>query len=139
MLAQFYARRVTALHKEELRKETQPESGPGERDENGVYRVGNSVTPPSRLDVPRYPPDASAAGIRGAVVAEVVIDTSGNVIDARVVQSIPLLDEAALQAVHNWHYAPTVVNGQPVPVKMNVVVNFTLPPTPPAAPTPPRR
>jgi protein TonB len=103
-----------------------------------VYRVGNSVTPPSRLDVPRYPADASAAGIRGAVVAEVIIDVSGNVTEARIVQSIPLLDEAALQAVHNWHYAPTVVNGQPVPVKMNVTVNFTLPPTPPP-PTPPRR
>jgi len=141
MLAQFYARRVTALHKQESQKEPQSTSNPGERDENGVYRIGGSVKAPSRLDVPRYPPDASAAGIRGTVVAEIVVDPSGNVTDAKVVQSIPLLDEAALQAVRNWHYAPTVVNGQPVPVRLIVTVNFTLPPTPPssAAPGPQRR
>ena len=138
MLAQFYARRVTALHKQEAQKEPQAASNPGEPDANGVYRVGGGVTAPSRLDVARYPSDASAAGIRGTVVAEIVVDPSGNVTDAKVVQSIPLLDEAALQAVRNWHYAPTVVNGQPVPVRLTVTVNFSLPPVPPAQ-TPPRR
>jgi TonB family protein len=137
MLAQFYARRVTALHKQEAQNEPQAASNPGEADENGVYRVGGSITPPARADVPQYPPDARAAGLKGAVVAEIVIDASGNVTDTKVIQSIPLLDDAALQAVQNWHYAPTVVNGQPVPVRMNVTVNFTLPPTP-APPTPPR-
>jgi TonB family protein len=135
MLAQFYARRVTALHKEDsLRKESQAASGPGERDENGVYRVGGPVTAPSRLDVPRYPPEASAAGVQGVVIAEVVIDASGTVTDAKVVRSIPLLDEAALQAVRNWRFAPTLLNGQPVPVRMNVTVNFSQPSTlsPPA-------
>jgi TonB family protein len=141
MLAQFYARRVTALHKQESQKEPQAASNPGEPDANGVYRVGGGVTAPPRLDVPRYPPEAQAAGIRGTVVAEIVVDPSGNVTDAKVVQSIPLLDEAALQAVRNWHYAPTSVNGQPVPVRITVTVNFSLPPTPPspAAPTPQRR
>lgn len=143
MLAQFYARRVTALHKQEVQKEPQAPTNPGEPDENGVYRIGGPadrgpIPPPSRLDVPRFPPEAAAAGIKGVVVAEVVIDTSGNVTDAKVVQSIPLLDEAALQAVRNWHFAPSIVNGQPVPVRMNVTVNFSLPPSP-AAPTPPRR
>jgi TonB family protein len=139
MLAQFYARRVTALHKQESDKEPKAASGPGERDENGVYRVGGPVTAPSRLDVPRYPPEASAARVQGVVIAEVVIDTSGNVTDAKVVRSIPLLDEAALQAVRNWHYAPSVVNGQPVPVRMTVTVNFSLPPSPPSPPAPTRR
>ena len=55
----------------------------------------------------------AAAAIKGVVVAEVVIDISGNVSDARVVQSIPLLDDEALRAVRNWHFAPTMVNGQP--------------------------
>src|SRR5580704_16109405 len=96
MLAQFYARRVTALHKQETQKEPQAASDPGEPDENGVYRVGGSITPPARDDVPQYPADAKAAGIKGVVVAEVVIDASGNVTDTKVVQSIPLLDEAAL-------------------------------------------
>jgi len=140
MLAQFYARRVTALHKQESQKEPQSTSNPGERDENGIYSVGGALKAPPRLDVPRYPPDASAAGIRGAVVAEIVVDPAGNVTDAKVVESIPLLDEAALQAVRNWHYAPTVVNGEPVPVRIIVAVNFSLPASPsPGAPAPPRR
>ena len=126
LLAQFYARRVTALSKDSIAQVSTPTSGPGEPDPDGVYRVGGSLTPPIRLDVPQYPPDASAAGIKGNVVAEVVIDPGGRVTDARVVQSIPLLDDAALAAVRNWQFAPTVVNGQPVPVRMNVTVNFSL-------------
>jgi TonB family protein len=138
MLAQFYARRVTALHKQELQEEPQAVSNPGERDEYGVYRIGGSVKAPARLDIPRYPDEAQAAGIKGVVVAEVVIDPSGDVTDAKVVQSIPLLDEAALKAVRNWHYAPTVVNGEAVPVRLTVTVNFSLPSVPPGQ-TPPRR
>jgi periplasmic protein TonB len=47
------------------------------------------------------------------------------VTDARVLKSVPLLDEAALQAVKEWRYDPTVVNGKPVPIKMTVTVNFS--------------
>lgn len=129
ILAQFYARRVTALHKQESQQERQSASGPAQPDENGVYRVGGSVTPPARADVPQYPPDARAAGISGVVIAEIVVDASGKVTAAKIVRSIPLLDEAALKAVRNWRYAPTVVDGQPVPVSMTVTVNFNLPPT----------
>lgn len=136
MLVQFYARRVTAMHKEEIQAETKAATGPGERDENGVFRVGGPIAPPARLDVPRYPADAQATGVKGVVVAEIMIDESGNVSAAKIVQSIPLLDDAALQAVRNWHYVPTLVNGTPVPVKTTVTVNFTLPSLPP---TPRRR
>ncbi len=126
MLAQFYARRVTALSKQaDGQKPPQAPDDPGERDENGVYRVGGAVSAPSRLDVPKYPSEAAAAGIQGAVLVEIVIDESGTVTDANVVRSIPLLDESALLAVRNWRFAPTVLNGQPVPVKMVVTVNFT--------------
>jgi TonB family protein len=134
ILAQFYARRATALHKEASQKDPpQTASNPGEPDEHGIYSVGGAVPVPQRLDRPLYPPDAQAAGIQGAVVAEIVIDATGNVTDAKVLQSIPLLDEPALQAFRNWHYAPTVINGQPVPVRMNVTSNFSLS----AAPAPP--
>jgi TonB family protein len=44
---------------------------------------------------------------------------------AKVVRSVPLLDEAAIEAVHNWHFQPTLVNGRAVPVRMNVSVVFT--------------
>ena len=129
LLAQFYARRVTALTKIATAQATTLTSGPGEPDAAGVYRVGGAVSAPPRLDVPQYPADAQAAGIKGVVVAEVVIDPTGRVMDARVVQSIPLLDDAALKAVRNWQFTPTVVNGQAVPVRMNVTVNFSLAPT----------
>jgi TonB family protein len=125
-LAQFYARLVTALHKRnEQAPAAEAASSPGEPDASGVYRIGGSLKPPARSDVPQYPPEAQAAGITGSVVAEVTIDTSGNVTAARVVNSIPMLDEAALQAVRNWRFAPTLVNGQPVPVRMVLTVNFT--------------
>ena len=126
MLAQYYARRATALSRQEQERTPAPAQGnPGERDENGVYRVGGPIAPPSRLDVAKYPPEAAAAGIQGNVQAEIVINESGDVTDAKVVRSIPMLDEAALQAVRNWHFAPTMVNGQSVPVRMVVTVTFT--------------
>jgi len=125
-LAQFYLRRVTALHADtQSRKAERTAPGPGERDENGVYRVGGSVVPPPRLDRPIYPPEAEAAGVQGVVIAELVINESGDVSDAKIVRSIPLLDDAALKAVRNWHYEPTIVDGQAVPVRMTVTVNFT--------------
>jgi TonB family protein len=127
-LAQFYARRVTELRKRNLTTPPETVSNPGERDASGVYRVGQSLAPPQRVDAPHYPADAMAAGITGTVMAEVVIDPSGHVTDARIVRSIPLLDEAALASVRQWRFDPTVVNGEPVPVRMTVTVNFTPPP-----------
>jgi protein TonB len=46
--------------------------------------------------------------------------------DARLLRSIPLLDAAALDAVRQWEFTPTLLNGNPVPVVMTVTVNFTL-------------
>ena len=94
-------------------------------DEQGVYRVGGAVQPPQRLDRAVYPPEAIAAGIEGAVIAEVVINPSGDVTEASVLRSVPLLDEAALKAVRNWHFAPALINGEAVPVRMTVSVAFT--------------
>jgi TonB family protein len=128
MLAQFYARRATALHQlAESRKPVQGSSGPAERDEHGIYRVGGTLVPPRRADMPQYPPDAAAAGIQGVVLVEVVISEAGEVKDAKVVRSIPLLDNAALRAVRHWRFDPTIVSGEPVPVRMIVTVNFTPP------------
>jgi TonB family protein len=126
MLAQFYARRATAVQRQaDLQKPKPPTSGPGEPDEQGIYRIGAGIEPPLRLDRAVYPPEAMAAGIEGAVIAEVVISEAGDVKDATVLRSVPMLDEAALKAVRNWHFAPTMVNGQAVPVRMAVTVSFT--------------
>jgi TonB family protein len=127
-LAQFYSRRITAtaLRKQEAQPGALGSTRPGEPDENGVYRVGGSVVAPTRVDIP-YPREAIAAGAQGVVIMEVTIDSVGSVSNAKVVRSVPMLDGAAVQGVSNWHFRPTVVNGQAVPVKMMVTVNFTTP------------
>ncbi len=92
-------------------------------------RVGGNIPPPKKLrDVkPIYPPEAQSAGIQGVVILEVTIAADGRVSDARVLRSIPPLDDAALAAVRGWEFTPTLLNGVPVPVIMTVTVNFTLP------------
>ena len=123
VLAQFYARRVAAMSLETARAVAP--TPPAQRDEQGVYRTGGSLAPPRRVGTPLYPPEAKAAGIEGAVIAEIVVNEQGSVTDAKVLRSLPLLDDAALAAVRTWQYEPTLVNGQPVPVRMTVTVNFT--------------
>jgi protein TonB len=65
-----------------------------------------------------------AQHLNDAVQVEVLVNELGAVSDARVVRSIPLLDESALDAVRTWRFEPTVVNGRAVPIRMNVTVNF---------------
>jgi protein TonB len=73
-----------------------------------------------------YPPSAADAHIEGVVILEVLIDEQGHVADTRVVRSVPQLDQAAMIAVKQWQYEPTLLNGAPVPIVMNVTVQFTL-------------
>lgn len=108
------------------------------------------VLPPGMVAEPRkikhvnpvYPADAMRAGISGIVVIEAVISTSGRVQNARVVRSVPALDEAALDAVALWEYVPTRLNDIPVEVAMMLQVRFNLAGTTPplgvpvATPTP---
>jgi len=98
---------------------------PGQR----PLRVGDGGIPaPKKIkDVaPAYPPIAQSARVQGPVVCDVVIDAEGNVMAARVVQSIALLDRAALDAVKQWKYVPTLLNGVPTPVFATITVNFSL-------------
>jgi TonB family protein len=90
-------------------------------------RVGGQIRTPAKIkDVqPVYPAIAQSARVQGAVVIEATIGADGKVADAKVVQSIPLLDQAALDAVRQWEYTPTLLNGVPVPVVVAVTVNFT--------------
>ena len=91
-------------------------------------RVGGDVKPPkkTRDERPVYPPDAREAGVQGVVILEVLIAPDGTVADAKELRSVPLLDQAALDAVRQWQFEPTRLNGVPVPVVMTVTVNFTL-------------
>ena len=63
---------------------------------------------------------------QGVVIIDAVIDESGNVSAARVARSIPLLDQSALDAVKQWKFTPTLLNGAPVPVVVTMTINFTL-------------
>jgi protein TonB len=71
-----------------------------------------------------YPPAAKAANVHGVVLLEVVIGTDGTIKEAIVLRSIPLLDQAALDAVVQWKYEPTLLNGAPAEVIATVAVNF---------------
>jgi protein TonB len=64
--------------------------------------------------------------VQGVVILECTVGTDGKVTDVRVLRGIPLLTEAAMDAVRQWVYEPTVLNGIPVPVIMTVTVNFKL-------------
>jgi TonB family protein len=101
-----------------------PGSSPGPA--GAPVRVGGNIRTPAKItDVaPVMPEQAVRAGIRGVVILEVVIDTDGSVKTARVLRSIPLLDAAAVEAVRQWRFEPTMLNGQPVSVIMTVTVPF---------------
>ena len=91
-------------------------------------RVGGNVQAPERIRyvAPIYPEIAAEARVAGIVIVEAVVGADGTVTDAQVLKSIPLLDQAALDAVKQWRYATTTLNGVPVPVIMTVTVNFSL-------------
>jgi protein TonB len=92
-------------------------------------RVGGNIPAPRKLkDVKaEYPAIARAAGVSGIVIVETTIDTQGRVSNARVIRSVALLDAAALSAVSQWEFTPTLLNGSPVPIIMSVTVNFSGP------------
>ena len=94
----------------------------------GPVRVGGQIKAPRKLkDVPpRYTDMARAARVQGVVILECVINQDGRVSDVKVLRGNPLLDESAAEAVKQWVYSPTLLNGQPVQVIMTVTVNFKL-------------
>ena len=94
----------------------------------GTYRPGGDIREPRKIrDAPAvYPEIARAAKIEGVVILEATIDERGVVTDARVLRSVPLLDAAALTALKQWRYTPTLLNGVPVRVLMTVTFRFSL-------------
>jgi TonB family protein len=92
----------------------------------GPIRVGGEIREPRKTqDVkPIYPAEAAAAGTQGTVLIEATIGRDGSVANARVLKSVAGLDDAALSAVRQWTYTPTLLNGVPVEVLMTVTVRF---------------
>ena len=75
---------------------------------------------------PQYPPEAGRARIEGAVVLMAVIGKDGSVEDVRVESGLPILAQAAVDAVKQWRYRPYLLNGEPVEVDSRITINFTL-------------
>jgi protein TonB len=90
--------------------------------------VGGDIRPPERLafKAPAYPPLAQAARIEGTVILEAVIDAQGVVQDVTILRSVPMLDRAAIDAVKQWRYSPTRLNGVAIPIVMSVTVTFSI-------------
>jgi TonB family protein len=96
-----------------------------QRDESGSSRMGTDEK------MLKYAPQVNATTTDSEfgqcdLIIEAIIGPNGKVQEAKVLRSIPLLDAAALDAVKQWEYTPTMLNNMPVPVIMTVTVNFTL-------------
>ena len=91
-------------------------------------RVGGELRAPALVEriEPQYPPIAARAGVHGTVILEAVVDRQGRVEDVRVLRSIPLLDNAAIDAVRQWRYSPLLLNGEPERFVLTVTVTFSL-------------
>jgi len=118
-------------------------SGPYPNGANGDFSISGGVA--QGLLVQRtpveYPAVAKAARVQGTVVLQAIIDKEGHIKDLHVVSGMPLLQQAAIDAVQQWVYRPYIFNGKPVEVHTTVNVVFTLggppkSPSPSASPTP---
>jgi len=91
-------------------------------------RVGSGIRPPQKVHhvAPIYPAIAQSARVSGVVILDAVIKEDGSVTDVRVLRSIPLLDHAAIDAVRQWRFTPTLLNGRAVAVVMTVTVAFSM-------------
>ena len=101
---------------------------PTQPDPPAPIRVRSGMKAPRKtVEVaPAYPAIARAAHVQGVVILEAVLDAKGRVESVRVLRSIPLLDQAAVDAVQQWRFTPALLNGDAVPVVMTITVNFTL-------------
>jgi protein TonB len=105
-----------------------PPPPPAPKPAQTLFRPGQGIKEPKRISglPPEYPAIARSARVQGVVILEAVIDDHGEVGRIKVLRSVPLLDQAAITAVQQWRYTPTLLNGVPVSVLMTITVNFTL-------------
>lgn len=91
-------------------------------------RAGADVPVPQRTKTvaPVYPPEALAQGLRGIVILELTVSTEGKVTSVEVVRSVPPFDAAAVEAVRQWEYEVSKVEGKPVSVQLTVPISFAM-------------
>ncbi len=105
-----------------------PPPPPKPKAPSGPVRIGGQVAAANLIHQvqPVYPPLAKSARVQGSVEFKAIISKEGNIEDLQLVRGHPLLVNAAKQAVLQWKYRPTMLNGQPVQVVTDITVNFTL-------------
>jgi len=91
-------------------------------------RLRAGIEPPQRIGnvAPAYPLAARLAKTSGIVILEAIIDSEGAVQSVKVLRSVLLLDQAAVDAVRQWRFTPARLNGVAIPVVMTVTVEFKL-------------
>lgn len=94
----------------------------------GAVKAEGVIEPPKLVKETKvvYPEAARAARVQGVVILSVRADETGKVVDTMVLRSIPLLDQAAMDAVRQWVYEPMIKDGKPVSVVFTVTVRFQL-------------
>jgi len=90
--------------------------------QGGIVQAANLI----HQVTPVYPPIAQRTRIQGVVVMEATVSKDGSVESLRIVSGHPLLSQAALDAVRQWRYRPTMLNGEPVEVITTITVTFYL-------------
>jgi TonB family protein len=107
-----------------------PVAGAATRAASGPVRIGGNIRVPVKLVhvSPVYPPAMRDAGIEGVVPMEALIGRDGTVTSTRVASALvhPELAKSALDAVQQWKFSATLLNGEPVEVVMTVLVRFSL-------------
>ena len=105
-----------------------PPAPPPVQQRTEAVRPGGVIKYPAKVHhvPPVYPRIAQDARVSGLVILEAIIGVDGRVQDVRVLRSKALLDHAAIDAVKQWRFTPTLLNGVPVPVILTVTVNFEL-------------
>jgi protein TonB len=86
----------------------------------------DSPPKPVKITRPQYPQEAFVKKIEGTVLVEIMIDSSGRVVRARILQSVPMLDAAAIQTVYQWVFQPAVKRGRPVATIAQAPVSFRI-------------
>ncbi len=104
-----------------------PGAGPGSG--GGIYVAGGGVTAPRVVydPDPDFSDEARKAKYQGTVLLWLIVGADGRAHDIKVARSLGMgLDEKAIAAVQTWRFEPGKLNGAPVPVQVNVAVNFRL-------------
>jgi protein TonB len=93
-----------------------------------VIRVGGKITAPKPIHIvrPEYPALATQARLKGVVLLEARVGVDGRVKEVKVLRGLPLLTDAALEAVRQWRYRPLLLNGAPVEFILTVTIGFDL-------------